>query len=68
MIKATGRDANGNPLLVLGISGENVTRLLADEPIQFDTAEVGLPPMTVVIVYGKTEPDIVRTLKLRVVE
>lgn len=62
MIKAVGRDGAGKPMLVLGLSGENVTRLMADEPIWFDLADLGLPSMTVVIVGGRTEGAIVRQL------
>jgi hypothetical protein len=51
----------GQPLmLILGLSGENVTRLVAGEPIAFEAADLGLPEMTVVIMYGKTEADIAK--------
>lgn len=62
MIKAVGRDGLGRPLLIIGLSGENMTRLMADEPIRFDMAEVGLPPLTVVIVGGRTEDAITEQL------
>ena len=58
MIKAVGRTGLGLPLLILGLSGENMTRLMADEPISFDLADLGLPPMRVVIVGGRTEDAI----------
>lgn len=38
MIKATGRTGDGRPFVLLGLSGENVTRLMADEPITVDLA------------------------------
>jgi len=66
MIKAAGRTGLGVPLLVLGLSGENVTRLAAGEPIRITAqqlAALGLPQMEVVIHYGRTEEDIVRELK-----
>lgn len=50
-------------MLLLGLSGENVTRLMADEPIKFNLAELGLPPMVVVIVGGRTEDAIVAQLR-----
>jgi hypothetical protein len=50
-------------MLLLGLSGENVTRLMADEPIRFDLAELGLPPMLVVIVGGRTEDAITEQLR-----
>lgn len=63
MIKATGRTADGMPLLVLGLSGENVTRLMADEPIRLNLADLGLPPMEVLIVGGRTEDSIITDLQ-----
>jgi hypothetical protein len=51
----------GLPVLFLGLSGENVTRLIAGEPIVIqagDLDKMGLPSMTVVIHYGKTEQAI----------
>lgn len=44
MLKARGQTGDGTPLVVIGLSGENMTRLMAKEPIQFDLAELGLPP------------------------
>ncbi|OGD26883.1 MAG: hypothetical protein A2V57_01160 [Candidatus Aminicenantes bacterium RBG_19FT_COMBO_65_30] len=62
MIKASGKAGDGTPLLVIGLSGENFTRLLADEPIVFDTATMGLPSMRILILGGHVEDDIVSTL------
>lgn len=58
MIKAAGQTGDGKPLVILGLSGENMTRLMAHEPIRFDLAELGLPSTVVVIVGGRTENDI----------
>lgn len=61
MIKASSRTPLGQPVLFLGLSGENVTRLAAGEPIHIrarDVAELGLPAVEVVIHYGRTEQDI----------
>ena len=66
MIKARGRTALGEPLLFLGLSGENVTRLAAGEPILISSAqlaELGLPPMVIAIHYGRTEEDILADVK-----
>lgn len=63
MIKATGKTGDGRPMVLLGLSGENVTRLMADEPIRFDLAELGLPSMVVVIVGGRTEDAITEKLR-----
>lgn len=62
MIKARGETAEGTPLLLIGLSGENVTRLAAGEPIVFDTSEIGLPPMQVIVMYGRTEQEIATLL------
>lgn len=62
MIKATGT-FKGKPTLLIGLSGENMTRLMADEPIRFDMAEFGLPSITMLIVGGRTEDDITEQLR-----
>lgn len=65
VIKASGIDGD-RPLMLLGLSGENVARLVAGEPIRFDATEIGLPPCTVVIMYGRTEADIAAALGRKV--
>ncbi len=62
MIKAAGV-LGGKPALILGLSGENMTRLMAGEPIMLDTAALGLPEMTVVVVGGRTEDAILADLR-----
>src|SRR5688572_16118959 len=62
MLKARGEDANGEPIMLLGLSGENVTRLAAGEAILFNASELGLPPCQVAIMYGRTERDILDEL------
>lgn len=52
--------------LLLGLTGENVTRLIAGEPIMVPAARMkilGLPLIKVFIMYGKTEQEIIRTFK-----
>jgi hypothetical protein len=66
MIKAAGKTGLGLPLLMLGLSGENVTRLAAGEPIRITAqhmAELGLPQMEIVIHYGRTEAAILDDLE-----
>jgi hypothetical protein len=61
VIKAAATSATGEPILFLGLSGENVTRLTAGEPVRVTSAqmrELGLPPMVVVVHYGRTEDNI----------
>ena len=69
MIQAAGTLANGRRLLIVGLDGENITRLLADEPILVDTARyMGLPPMSVWIVGGRDEPQVAARIRaMRVV-
>lgn len=60
MIRGRGV-ANGKPLLLLGIDGENMTRLVADEPILIrpkEMKDMGLPEMSILICYGKTLADV----------
>lgn len=59
MIKATSATGDGRPMVWLGLTGENMTRLMADEPIAVDLAGMGLPPMVVVLVGGRTEREII---------
>lgn len=66
MIKAGGKTKQGNDLLLLGLSGENVTRLVAGEPIHVSTddmTELGLPPMVILVHYGRTEEDILAEMR-----
>lgn len=58
MIKAVVRDTTGQPLVILGLSGENMTRLMADEPILINLADLGLPPLRIALIGGRTETDI----------
>lgn len=68
MIKASATTGLGQPLLFLGISGENVTRLIAGEPILIkagDLAALGLPAVEIVIHYGKTEQAILDEIQAK---
>ena len=56
MIRASGT-ANGRPLMVLGLSDENMQRIRNGQPIEFDAAELGID-CRVLIVGGKTEDGI----------
>lgn len=57
MIKATFDSKTGHTLL-LGLSRENITRLMADQPIRIlPDADLGLP-ITLVIMGGETEQEI----------
>lgn len=56
MITAAGSDGE-RPMVFLGIDGENVTRLVAGEPIRAVVPadnRCGLPEMTVILHYRKT--------------
>lgn len=71
MIKVPGRTGDGRPLLVLGLSGENMTRLMAGEPMVVDTGQLGpafahLPSMSLVLLGGRTEQAIIDDLNKEV--
>lgn len=44
-----GRTGDGRPLIVLGLTQDNVDRLLAGKPIAVDAEKLGLPPMAIVL-------------------
>ena len=52
-------------VVVLGLSGENMARLMADEPIVVQLAELGLKPMKILIMGGRTEADITAQLTVQ---
>lgn len=59
MIKAISGPAH-HPTVWFGLSGENMTRLMADEPILIKLKELhpDLPNIEIVILGGKTEDSI----------
>lgn len=63
MITFAGKTPDGDPLVFLGLSAVNVTRLTGGEPIVVDLAALNLPPMRVVIGYGETERHIVGAIE-----
>ncbi|SHI67379.1 hypothetical protein [Streptomyces sp. 3214.6] len=65
MIKALLRESAGQAVVVLGLSGENMARLMADEPIVVQVAELGLPPMKILLMGGRTEEVMAAQLKER---
>lgn len=63
MITMRGDDPNGAKVAILGITQENVQRLMAGEPIAVPLHEIGIHEVRVVIVYGDTEQKIIRRLE-----
>jgi hypothetical protein len=65
VIKATSKMKDGRPMLLLGLSGENLTRLMANEPISVDVGQLGdgMPQMQIVLLAGKTEEEIAEQLR-----
>jgi hypothetical protein len=49
--------------MILGLSGESMTRLMANEPIVVNTAQFDLAPLRIVLVGGPDENAIVARLK-----
>lgn len=59
----TGKGTHdGKPMLLMGLSGENVTRLMAGDPIVLDGAKVGFDNLTVVVIGGRTENEMAAAL------
>lgn len=74
MIKLTGQGAYGRPVLILGLSDENVRRLTGDQPVLIrghELRSMGLPDIDIAIVHGETEEailDYFRHLGVQVVD
>lgn len=49
--------------LVLGLSRENVTRVLAGKPIKFNMKDLNMPDGVVVIFFGETEEAMMEELR-----
>jgi hypothetical protein len=62
MIKAKGEDEHGHPVLLFGLSGENLRRLRQGQPIKINLAEMGLAGYAVIF-YGNTEAAMVAHLR-----
>jgi hypothetical protein len=58
MIKIKYRIGDGKPFALIGLTEENIARLVAGEPILFDMSEFDMPPCIFSIAYGKTERDL----------
>jgi hypothetical protein len=61
MIKAIG-EKDGKPLIIAGLSAQNVRNLRKKRPILFSMA-IDKKPLEVLIMYGETEADIIAELK-----
>lgn len=62
MIKATGTADDGSDVVMLGVSEENVKRLVAGDPIIVRMEELGMVG-NLVIFYGKTEEEMATMFK-----
>ena len=60
MIKARGT-IDGKETVILGLTEENIVRLQCADPIMFDGSPYGIP-MQVMIIWGKDEGALARTL------
>lgn len=64
MLKAKIHQVDGSTLLLIGLSSENMKRLLEDKPILFSGSEVGFPAVSwVLLIGGKTNGDLMEQLK-----
>ena len=63
MLKAVGQAANpSRPMVLLGLTRENVRRLMDDQPIVVELTDLDLPPMSVVIIGGQDQATLAREL------
>lgn len=65
MIRAVLNRRDGGVTVLIGLSAENVTRMAGGEHVRATMGDLKLPrmPHDVVIVYGRTEADIVDQLR-----
>ena len=65
MIKAVASQKDGSTAVFLGLSRENVDRLLANQPIPVKLRELhpDLPDLTIILLGGETEDDIAEDLR-----
>ena len=49
--------------VLLGITAENVERLLAGQPILLNLKDIGLPSQQIAIIYGPTIADLMDQLR-----
>ena len=63
MVKAGANTSDGGRVMVLGITKENVRRLQEGQPIRVRGEEVGVPNVTIVIMYGEDNKAIGKQLE-----
>jgi hypothetical protein len=65
MIQVVGRNADGSLGVILGLTAENIQRLVNAQPIVVALPELGLGEGTLIITYGATHDDITASLHPR---
>lgn len=55
MIKARGESGSAGPIIILGLSRDNMCRLLNGQPIDVDMTELGYESGHIMIIGGETE-------------
>ena len=62
MIKGVGtvHDAAGDrPMMVIGITREDLDQLQAGQPRTFECAPLGLPTLSVIVVFGEGQAEVI---------
>ena len=63
MVKFSGTNESGGPVLGIGLSRANCDRLLEGNPIAFTTDSMaGLPALELLLFAGETDDDMARTM------
>lgn len=63
MIKAAGKTGDGTPLLLIGLSAEDIKQLQQGRATEFTTAPLGLPVMRIVVAAGQAGSDILDKMR-----
>lgn len=67
MIQGSGQRPDGAPMLLLGVTHDEVVRMLAGEPIVVETEHANplLPPMRIALVGGASNEALTAALQAR---
>ena len=57
MMKFRGQGKDGAPVYGLGLSEANMRRLKSGMPIRINTEDLGGPPGSIMVFYGRTEEE-----------
>lgn len=67
LIKANGTNKDGRPVIVVGLSEENIGQLLSRQPVVIEGRELGTS-YDLTLLYGKTDEELIELFQLKKAE